>query len=462
MSMSPTYRRSPQAKEPETGSTILVLDDLKELVARLSREQTKIQELLSFLGFALRSFTNLNQFLELIPLIASRVTDTDGGALILFKASGQMRLESLHCPENGSNGMKCRQVRIAIERAMQQVISGSNTALDDMVRSYLGADVKLFGTSVLVKNIVRGRLYVFSRNSQYAWSEPRQKLMRLVADQAAVGIENNTLTAELLKKERQDRELEIGAEIQHQLLPRNCPAIAGVELAAKCLTASRVGGDYYDFIPINKGEKWGMVIGDVMGKGVPAGLIMTMTRGMLRAEVLNGHPPGKILEHLNQIMYDDLERSHRFVTMFYSEFDPKTRILSFSNAAHTPALWWRSQSNTIHALDTMGAIIGLEAGTKYEGSEIKLQPGDVVLYYTDGFTEAANPMGDRFDEENLYQALKWACKNCVPKSPEITRPQAILDYIFEKVQNFVGKESSYSDDITLIVMQVNPQIGTET
>jgi phosphoserine phosphatase RsbU/P len=458
MSISPARRRSSDTREPETGSTILVLDDLKELVARLSREQTKIQELLSFLGFALRSFTNLNQFLELIPLIASRVTDTDGGALILFKASGQMRLESLHCPENSSNGMKSRQVRSAIERAIQQVISGSNTAVDDMVGSYLGSDIKLFGTSVLVKNAVRGRLYVFSRDPNYVWNEPRQKLMRLVADQAAVGIENNTLTAELLKKERQDRELEIGAEIQHQLLPRNCPVIDGVEVAAKCLTANRVGGDYYDFIPINKGERWGMVIGDVMGKGVPAGLIMTMTRGMLRAEVLNRHTPGKILEHLNEIMYDDLERSHRFVTMFYSEFDPKTKILSFSNAAHTPALWWRAQSNTIHALDTMGAIIGLESGAGYEEAEVKLQPGDVVLYYTDGITEAANPMGDRFDEENLYQALKWACKNCIPKLPNISRPQAILDYIFEQVQNFVGSGRSYSDDITLIVMEMQPQI----
>jgi phosphoserine phosphatase RsbU/P len=456
MAVSPIRRQSPQVKGSVPGSTVLVIDDLKELLVRLNQEQTKIQELLSFLGFALRSFTNLNQFLELIPLIASRVTDTDGGALIRFKASGQMLLESLHCPDTGFNGMKCRQLRSVIERAIQEVISGSNSALDDMVRSYLGPDVKLFGTSVLVKNVVQGRLYVFSRNPEYAWSEQRQKLMRLVADQTAVGIENNNLTAELLKKERQDRELEIGAEIQHQLLPRSCPTIEGVEIAAKCLTANRVGGDYYDFIPINKGEKWGVVIGDVMGKGVPAGLIMTMTRGMLRAEVLNRHTPGKILEHLNQVMYEDLERSHRFVTMFYSEFDPKTKNLSFSNAAHTPALWWRSQTNTIHALDTMGAIIGLEVSAKYEESQVQLQAGDIVLYYTDGFTEAANANGDRFDEENLYQALKWACKNCTPKSPDISRSQVILNYIFEQVHNFVGADKHHSDDITLIVLEVKP------
>jgi phosphoserine phosphatase RsbU/P len=198
---------------------------------------------------------------------------------------------------------------------------------------------------------------------------------------------------------------------------------------------------------------------DVMGKGVPAGLIMTMTRGMLRAEVLNGHSPGVILEHLNQIMFDDLEKSHRFVTMFYSEYDPKQQILSFSNAAHLPALLWRSQSSTIYSLDTLGAIIGLEAGSKYAEGNVQLYEGDVVIYYTDGFTEAANTKGDRFDEENLRFYLNQACQkinqsNQSPKSADINYPQFILDYIFEKLQNFIGKEAIYSDDMTLIVLQV--------
>jgi len=481
MSISPSIRRVPTANRSQprelVSGSVLRLDELKELVTRLSQEQTKIQDLLSFLGFALRSFSNLNQFLELIPLIASRVTDAEGGALILFKSTGQMRLESLHCLDNGNNGMEHQQVRIAIERATQQILAGSSTnALDEMVKLYLGNDVQLFGTAVLVKNAARGRLYVFSRKPDFIWSDNRQKLMRLVADQTAVGLENNALTAELLKNERQERELEIGAEIQHQLLPRNCPTIQGVQLAAKCLTASHVGGDYYDFIPIQKGDRWSLVIGDVMGKGVPAGLIMTMTRGMLRAEVLNGHTPGKIMEHLNEIMYDDLEKSHRFVTMFYSEYDPTAKVLTFSNAAHPPALLWRSKTQTVHDIDTLGPLIGLESGSKYEQDSIQLQPGDVVLYYTDGFTEAANQIGDRFDEENLRDCLQWACLNCistnvgnnasnvvgkssissnpVSNNGENSRPQAILNYIFQKVQDFIGNGRSHTDDMTLIVLEV--------
>jgi sigma-B regulation protein RsbU (phosphoserine phosphatase) len=437
---------------------------LKELVARLQREQHKIQDLLSSLGFALRSFNNLNQFLELIPLVASRVTDADGGALVLFKPNGQVKLQRLHCQE----GRQCQDIRQALEAATRQATASfSKTAtvtpnpatLDYHVSRSLGPDVQLFGTAILAKNAERGRLYVFSRNPEYKWTETRQKLVRLVADQTAVAIENDELTVELRQKERLDRELEIGAEIQLRLLPRQCPQIQGVELAARCQTANRVGGDYYDFIPTspdrarqknhggNPAGHWSVVIGDVMGKGVPAGLIMTMTRGMLRAEVLNGHSPARILQHLNRVMYADLENSHRFVTLFYSEYDPQSRILSFSNAAHHPPLLWQAATGSIKRLDTLGMLIGLDAESRYDEACVQLQPGDTIIYFTDGFTDAANQSGDRFDEENLSAAFQWACQHC-------SSSQEILDYLFEQVQQFIGANNRNGDDMTLVVMKI--------
>lgn len=442
---------------------------LKELVSRLHREQNKIQDLLSSLGFALRSFKNLNQFLELTPLIASRVTDADGGALVLFKPNGQMRLERLHCQDN-----QCQDVRVAIEAATRQLTSASTgngkltsystrtAALDYHLTHTLGPAVQLFGTAILTKNVERGRLYVFSRDPDYTWTETRQKLVRLVADQTAVAIENDELTVELRKKERLDRELEIGAEIQLQLLPRQCPKIDGLELAALCKTANRVGSDYYDFIPANydqirakkggrvESERWSLAIGDVMGKGVPAGLIMTMLRGMLRAEVLNAHSPARILQHLNQVMYADLENSNRFVTLFYSEYDARTRTLSYSNAAHNPPLLWQAATGTIKRLDTLGMLIGLDMDTAYHEAQVQLQPGDTIIYYTDGLTDAANQQGERFDEYNLERHFQWACQHC-------HSPQEILDYLFNQVRQFVGLDRPNADDMTLIVMRVKTE-----
>jgi sigma-B regulation protein RsbU (phosphoserine phosphatase) len=277
-----------------------------------------------------------------------------------------------------------------------------------------------------------------------------------------VAIANNELASELRSKERQDRELEIASEIQERLLPRQCPQIAGVELAARCQTANRVGGDYYDFIPTNydqlrhdnwqdmdstKVVPWSIVIGDVMGKGVPAGLIMTMTRGMLRAEVLNRHSPAQILQHLNRVMYADLDNSHRFVTLFYSEYDPQTRLLSYSNAAHNPPLLWRSQNQRIEPLDTEGALIGLDILSDYEDAQVLLQLGDVLLYYTDGLTDAVNGNGDRFDEKNLRRIYQEACL-------QYHHAEEILDYIFTQVQQFIGSGNNHQDDMTLVVMRV--------
>ncbi len=451
----------PADHSSSTAADVTPVFALKELVARLHREQHKIQDLLSSLGFALRSFNNLNQFLELIPLMATRVTDADGGALVLFKPNGQVRLERLYCGDSRQR----KNIRKALETATHVVTASLTTAqlvpataaLDDQVNRYLGPEIQLFGTTILVKHTERGRLYVFSGDPEYTWTETRQKLVRLVADQTAVAIENDELTVELREKERLDRELEIGAEIQRRLLPRQCPNIPGVSLAALCQPANRVGGDYYDFIPTNHNQsksnpggansRWGLVIGDVMGKGVPAGLIMTMTRGMLRGEVLNGHSPARILQHLNRVMYADLENSHRFVTLFYSEYDPQTRILTYSNAAHNPPLLWQAATQTIKRLDTLGMLIGLDAQSHYEDGQAQLEIGDTIIYYTDGFTDAANRSGDRFDEENLIRHFHWACQHC-------QEPQAILEYLFDQVQQFIGSAGQNGDDMTLVVMHV--------
>ena len=442
---------------------------LKELVANLQREQNKIQDLLSSLGFALRSFSNLNQFLELTPLMAARVTDSIGGALVLYKGN-RVYLEQIHC-QDSKVGLEVRQVFDRIKYQINQsTITHNKTVntssqlsetIDERINRELESEIQFFGTPILVKNIEQGRLYIFSAEPDYAWTPTRRKLTQLVADQTAVAIANHELTVELRSKERQDRELEIASEIQLRLLPTKCPQIKGLSIAAKCETASRVGGDYYDFIPTNydrleNGQQelgsdvpWSIVIGDVMGKGVPAGLIMTMTRGMLRAEVLNRHSPAQIMRHLNRVMYADLENSHRFVSMFYSEYDPLKQTLSFTNAAHNPPLLWRKATNTLEKLDSWGMLIGLDMESEYEDATAQLYPGDTIIYYTDGFTDAANEEGDRFDEENLCLCFKWACQH-------LETPDEILEHVFYQVKQFSGANNNSGDDMTSIVMQIKP------
>jgi phosphoserine phosphatase RsbU/P len=446
---------------------IMSVAALEALVASLYRQQKKTHELLSNLGFALRSFKNLNQFLELIPLMITRVTDAEGGAIILFKKNGQLQIQQLHCQGDGNCNDLRQRIEAAIFQTLTDVSEGKEVSfhadfwekLESRIELNIEYPIQIFRTAILLGNGERGRLYVFAQKANYEWTEDRQKLLQLVADQTAVAIHNDELTVELRKKERLDRELEIGAEIQERLLPKKFPDIPGLELAACYLNADRVGGDYYDFIPANydritpkstdldRPNKWSITIGDVMGKGVPAGLIMTMTRGMLRAEVLNGHSPAKILQHLNRVMYDDLDNSSRFVTLFYSEYDPVTKILTYTNAAHNPPLYWQAATDRILRLDTQGSLIGLSVDSEYEETQIQLYQGDTIIYYTDGFTDAANQDGERFNEENLIYTFHTACQQQL-------NSQDTLDFIITTLQAFTGNNRANGDDMTMVVLKV--------
>jgi len=451
---------TPPSKITAQTDTTLV-SALKELVSGLYREQNKVQNLLSSLGFALRSFKNIDQVLELAPLMAARVTEADSAALLLFSKQRQITLEHLY----DNNPESSQEIRQTIEKIINQINHEKSesieitTLLDGNLKQSLGPRVRLYSTPILIDNIQRGRIYIFSRDSNYVWTQTRRKLLHLIADQSAVAIANHELTMDLRSRVRQDKEMEIASEIQRRLLPPQCPTIKGIKIAARCRTADRVGGDYYDFIPTdydqhsqeeseaNPKVPWSIVIGDVMGKGLSAGLIMTMTRGMLRAEVLNRHSPAKVLQHLNQVMYADLETAHRFVTLFYSEYDPSSSTLRYSNAAHNPPLMWHAKTQQILHLDTNGVVIGLEPYSHYEDAKIKLSVGDTILYYTDGITEAANRHGDRFEEDNLISILEFNAK-------QGCQPQEILDTLFERIDSFTGMTNQNTDDMTVVIVQI--------
>ena len=433
---------------------------MRQLLDSLSKEQRSNQELLVSLGFALRSFTNLNRFLELVPVVAARLVGVEGALLVPFHADGRLWNEQLQILTTA----RSEPVIQALNKHEPGRSSGfgSDDALvlgmDRLVQRQLGS-AGVFATSLVARGRQRGRLYVFNPSGSLIWTDVHRRHVQLVADLAGVAIENDLMLQEARLHERVDRQLSIGAEIQAQLLPDHCPVIEGVELAARCRPAFQVGGDYYDFIPTRpeligrrrERGRWALVMGDVMGKGVPAGLLMTMLRGMLRAEVLSGLPPDRILHDLNQLALEDLSQSHRFVTLFYSDFDPRTRRLRFANAAHNPPLIWRSQQRSVSRLDAPGLLIGLQPEAEYGVGSTVLEPGDVLLYYTDGVTEAPGITGDRFDEDRLIRSLESACRSG-------TGSQSILDQLFRRLDRFVGPDRQLEDDASMVVLKVREEV----
>ena len=445
--------------------TLSATASIRQLLDSLSREQRRNQELLASLGFVLRSFTNLSRLLELVPLVAARLVGAESALLVVFRPDGRLWREQLQATPPEHCAELLRQLAAVPDSALVSPgLAGSDaelaraSLLDQRVRAVLGAS-ELFATSVVARGQVRGRLYLFSSSAGFSWSEVHRRHVQLVADLVGVGLETASLQEDHRRHERVDRQLSIGAEIQAQLVPDHCPVIEGVDLAARCRPAFQVGGDYYDFIPTRPRQlgrrrergRWALVVGDVMGKGVPAGLLMTLMRGMLRAEALSGHSPDRILHDLNQLAEEDLAHSHRFVTLFYSEFDPLSRQLRFANAAHNPPLLWRRQRNRVERLDAPGLLIGLQSDADYRTESVLLEPGDVVLYYTDGVTEASGFNGDRYDEPRLMAALQEVCRAGLDA-------QGILNQLFARLDRFVGAERQLDDDASMVVFKLREDL----
>jgi sigma-B regulation protein RsbU (phosphoserine phosphatase) len=460
LSSKPPPKPSPPQAPPRTAQPLTAAASLRQLLDSLSREQRRNQELLASLSFALRSFTHLGRFVELVPLVASRLVDGEGSLLVVFHPDGRLWREHLQATPGARCAEVLRQVSSLADDQLQTLASEEEVAnrLDPLIRRLLGG-AQVFATSVVARSRQRGRLYIYSSRRGYSWSEVHRRHLQLVADLTGVALENELLQEDRRRHERLDRQLSIGGDIQAQLLPDRCPLIEGVELAARCRPAFQVGGDYYDFIPVFpqlKGRRreqgpWALVMGDVMGKGVPAGLLMTLLRGMLRAEVLSGLPPDRILADLNRLAQEDLAHSHRFVSLFYSDYDPRSRRLRFANAAHNPPLIWRRRANAVERLDAPGLLIGLQREAEYGCGQVVLESGDVLLYYTDGVTEASGFSGERFDEERLVRAFHGACRAGLGA-------QGILDQLFARLDRFVGPDHHLDDDASMVVLQVREEV----
>ena len=441
--------------------SIAASKSLTDLIDSLSKEQIFNQDLLLSLSFALRSFTNLQRFLELIPLLVTQLVGVQGSLLVPFQDNGSIWREQLQIVSIDEDKELFRQLFLLEEGRKTGFGMQENNILilDRLVQRYFDS-YKVIATSIVSRGRPRGRLYAFDKKEFDFGSNIHRKHIQLVADLTGVAIENDVIFQVIRNHEKVDRQISIGAEIQSQLLPDQCPIIEGVELAACCRPAFQVGGDYYDFMPTRpdlsdtakSNGRWAFVIGDVMGKGVPAGLLMTMLRGMLRAEVLSGLPPDCILHDLNQLALEDLTQSHRFVTLFYSDFDARSRKLRFANAAHNPPLLWSAKSKSINRLDAPGLLIGLQPEAEYGCGEIILHPGDVLLYYTDGVTEAPGISGERFDENRLITFLDRFAR-------EGLGAQKILNKIFERLDGFVGVGDHHlEDDASMVVLKVNEEL----
>jgi len=244
------------------------------------------------------------------------------------------------------------------------------------------------------------------------------------------------------EKERLQKELEIARGIQLRLLPQHPPYIEGMDLVANNIPAQEIGGDFYDFIPVSL-DSWGLVIADVSGKGMPAAIFMGLSRTIVRASTTDNPSAAAAIKQANELICRD-STSGMFVTLFYAILNTKERKLRYVNAGHNPPLIFKNGSGEVVSLKTRGIALGVVHFIDLQEGETTLAPGDLVVFYTDGITEAINDQAEAFGEKRLIETVS---------SQRHRSAQEIIRRVEEEVMSFAGGQPQF-DDITMMVLKV--------
>ncbi len=282
-----------------------------------------------------------------------------------------------------------------------------------------------------------------SSEHQVAYSAEDFKFAAALASLAAVSIENARLHAKQSERKKIEHELELARNIQQSLLPDDAPKVKGLDIAAIALPAKQIGGDFYDFIPLSE-NRLGLVVADVSGKGVPAALFMALSRALMRITALRQELSiAAVIGKTNQLI-QEFASSGYFVTLFYAIVDSNRNTLQYVRAGHNPPLLYRPGNDEILFLKGAGMVLGVVDEIELEAKQIDLIPGDTLLLFTDGATEAINPINEEFGVDRLSELIR---------TNHHLEADKIIDVIKKEINEFAGGEPQF-DDLTLLVLKV--------
>jgi serine phosphatase RsbU (regulator of sigma subunit) len=282
-----------------------------------------------------------------------------------------------------------------------------------------------------------GVLYLDSRERGALLSNSTRTALETLATEAAVAIENARLYREALEKARLEQEMRIAAEIQQALFPKAQQNGAFFQAAAASLPCRSIGGDFFDYIDLDRG--FGFALGDVAGKGPPAALLSALMQGIFAAQATSTEEPSATMKLVNTaLVHRGIES--RFVTIFYGIITPDGR-LTYCNAGHNPPLLFGRGG--LRKLEVGGPIVGLFEGAVFDQETVQLAKGDRLVIYSDGVSEAANVAGEEYGDARIVQTLKGA---------DADSPQAILTRLLASVRDY-ALGAPQSDDITAMVLR---------
>jgi phosphoserine phosphatase RsbU/P len=306
---------------------------------------------------------------------------------------------------------------------------------DESIRS-------LLCVPLMIKSELKGVLTVYNKKDGLQFTDDDQRLLAIIAAQSGQVIENARLNEREKQLVKMQEELRLAARIQIELLPKSAPAVAGYDIAGKSIPAQSVGGDYFDFIQIDE-HRLAFCLGDVSGKGLPASLLMSNVQATLRSHALMGLTAQECTSRSNRLLFQSTS-AEKFVTLFYGILDLRDHTLLYANAGHEHPIIV-SAKRAVLRLSTGGIMLGMLEEFPFQNDTVALNPGDIMVVFSDGVTEAMNADQAQFGDERLQEVIM---------SHEDESASVLIESIVDAIRSYVGA-TPQMDDITLMVVKRN-------
>lgn len=421
---------------------------LAEDPARIVK-QNQILTALSQASMALISDRPVTELLEFILELAFRVVKAERGFLMLTD-SGIHDLEVKAVRSSSEHDRSAEEItfsRSIAEKVINEKVSilTSNAMTDPRFRSQDSIVAVGIRSAMCVplwnNQNVSGLVYVDSRIHENVFNQDDLSLLTSLANVAAIKLENAKLLEATIEQKRIEHELEQARRIQKSALPEKSPALEGWDIAGTNTPCYTVGGDYYDFI-LRPDRKMAFALGDVSGKGIPAAMMMMVLRATVQDAAQQKASVSEIVAQTNRVMYHN-SPEQSYVTFFLGDLEPDTGHLRYVNAGHIPPIWYRSASGKLERLEAGGTVLGLFDKMTYEEGYVSLEPGDVLVVFTDGISEAWGDNEEEFGEQRVAKVIEK--HTALPANELIVTLQ-------EEVDRHT-KGNRPSDDCTLVIVK---------
>ena len=408
--------------------------------------QSDLLALISKVGVALLASVTLTETLEQIVTLVFEAVPADRCMIMMRDAkSPELKVAVARLRDRAGEVGEIRISRSVIDEV---VTNGKSVLTSDAQADprFAGGTVMLQGVrSVLAVPLgvganVFGIIYADSPLSDARFTEDHLKVLTTLSSVAAIRVENARLTEEQMERERLEREQQVASEIQQRFLPAAAPHIEGYELQGISFPCYEIGGDYYDFIQRDNGNMV-VALGDVSGKGTAAALLMSSLHAAIHAQADTHDSIVSTIQAVNKYLTESIP-PNRFVTLFYAELNPELGRLTFLNAGHNPPLIVHA-GGTMEQLASGGLPLGIMADAEFREGHTQLLPGDVLVIYSDGVSEAVNPTGEEFGPTRLYEVV---ARNLDASA------SGIRDRIESALTKFC-QGTPAADDITLVIVK---------